>query len=129
MKSLTKVFTYNLRPFPAPRPRVTKWGTYNPPEYTEFKDTIKALTKIEQKFEGAIEMEIVFQFKIPKSWSKTKKSSAYWHTQKPDADNLAKSIKDALNGLVYHDDSQICVLEVVKIWGDCDRIVVEIINL
>ena len=31
-----------------------------------------------------------------------------WKTSKPDLDNLVKTIKDALNGVAYHDDSQVC---------------------
>jgi len=37
-----------------------------------------------------------------------------------------RTIKDAMNKLVYHDDSQICDLTVVKIWGEENRIVVEL---
>ena len=31
-------------------------------------------------------------------------------TKKPDADNIIKVILDALNGLAYRDDSQICMV-------------------
>lgn len=30
------------------------------------------------------------------------------HTVKPDLDNIVKSIKDALNGVAWRDDSQVC---------------------
>ena len=33
---------------------------------------------------------------------------------KPDADNIAKAIMDALNGIAYEDDRQVCNLHVVK---------------
>ncbi len=121
----SEVLIYDLRPIPAPRPRVTRWGTYNDPKYTAYKDTIKSLTKMGKPFDGAIRMTILFQFAKTKSWSKKKKANAYWHTQRPDTDNLTKGIQDALNGIAYKDDSQICDLDVVKIWGDCDKIVVE----
>ena len=42
---------------------------------------------------------------------------------KPDIDNLAKFVLDALNGVGYHDDSQIVKLEVHKMRdneGSCD---------
>ena len=35
-------------------------------------------------------------------------------TKKPDADNIAKVICDALNGVAYGDDAQICKLCVSK---------------
>lgn len=35
-------------------------------------------------------------------------------TRKPDVDNVAKSVLDALNGAAYGDDSQVTRLEVIK---------------
>lgn len=40
---------------------------------------------------------------------------AGWHTCVPDADNLAKSVKDALRGLAWEDDRQVCILRVLKV--------------
>jgi len=120
------VLIYNIPPKPAPRPRVTKHGTFNPKDYTEYKRLIRMQTKIAKPLEGAIKLSVVFQFKKPKSWSKKKRAAAYWHTQKPDTDNLLKGIKDALNKLAYWDDSQICDLDAVKVWGETDKIVVEL---
>jgi len=34
-----------------------------------------------------------------------------------DRGNLLKLVEDAMNGLVYEDDSQICGGDVQKIWG------------
>ena len=119
---------FDAKPKPAPRPRVTKFGTYNDPKYTAYKKALRlvASAQIKEPLEGAVKMSIVFQFKKPKSWSKKKKAAAFWHTQKPDADNLQKAVKDALNGLAYKDDSQVCDMDVVKIWGDSDRVMVEL---
>lgn len=38
-------------------------------------------------------------------------------TMKPDNDNIAKSVLDALNGLAYVDDKQIVELKVNKYYG------------
>lgn len=48
------------------------------------------------------------------------KAMRYGHIlpKKPDADNIAKSILDALNGLMYADDAQVFSLQVVKRWRD-----------
>ncbi|HUW09400.1 MAG TPA: RusA family crossover junction endodeoxyribonuclease [Anaerolineae bacterium] len=50
---------------------------------------------------------------------------AKWRPKKPDADNIAKSVLDALNGVLFLDDNQICDLRVLKIedtQGRPDRI-------
>ena len=38
-------------------------------------------------------------------------------TKRADADNIAKIICDALNGIAYHDDAQVTTLHVVKRYG------------
>lgn len=65
-------------------------------------------------------LEIYIQafYEIPKSTSKKNKSlmlmDKLYPTKKPDADNIAKVICDALNGIAYHDDTQIVDLHVSK---------------
>jgi Holliday junction resolvase RusA-like endonuclease len=63
---------------------------------------------------------------IPKSWSKAKRSKALsgdvQHVSKPDADNLAKAVFDALNGVVLTDDSQIVSMFAIKEYGEVPRV-------
>ena len=69
--------------------------------------------------------EIMAYFPIPKSDSKVKRegklSGKIRPTKKPDSDNIAKCVLDALNGIAYHDDSQICELLVRKYYSDQPR--------
>lgn len=60
-------------------------------------------------WEGPVYMEITFLMPRPqhKIW-KTRDMPRYPHDIKPDRDNLAKACKDALNGVAYRDDSQVC---------------------
>ncbi len=55
-------------------------------------------------------------FPFPKSKDALKKieSNLGQCTKKPDVDNLAKAILDALNGVAYADDSQVYSLTVTK---------------
>lgn len=46
--------------------------------------------------------------------------------QKPDCDNIAKIVLDALNGLAYDDDSQVTDLEVHKFYGDIGDVFVRL---
>ena len=51
------------------------------------------------------------------------------HTFKPDADNIAKLVKDALNGVAYADDAQVCEIVVRKQWSDFDAVNITIQTL
>jgi Holliday junction resolvase RusA-like endonuclease len=63
----------------------------------------------------------VFCLPIPKSWSKREKTSALLEvrlpTGRPDLDNYAKAVKDALTGIAYADDSQVVILQLRKIYA------------
>ena len=121
-----------IKPKPAPRPRFSRKGTYNPSDYTEYKKviTLAFMAKYGSiKSTYPISMKLDFFFKIPKSWNKQKKADACWHTSRPDADNLTKSIKDSLNGVAYVDDSQVCMLLVRKQYATEDGILIELIEL
>ncbi|TRO95267.1 RusA family crossover junction endodeoxyribonuclease [Glycocaulis profundi] len=45
---------------------------------------------------------------------------------KHDVDNVAKAVLDALNGVVFHDDSQVERLHVEKIMGERPRVSVQV---
>lgn len=66
-------------------------------------------------------MEITAFFDIPKSFSKKRIEEALEGCisplKKPDADNIAKIICDALNGVAYKDDTQVVELRVRKIYA------------
>jgi Holliday junction resolvase RusA-like endonuclease len=70
---------------------------------------------------GAIFAAITAYFPIPKSWSKKRKEQAMRGkikpTTKPDCDNIAKIMLDALNGAAYKDDAQITRLTVSKAYS------------
>lgn len=48
------------------------------------------------------------------------------HVKKPDLDNLVKFVKDCLNGLAWHDDSQVAEIAGMKVYDTRPRTVVEI---
>lgn len=90
-------------------------------EYTEQYPTLPPVPpKIPLK------MEIDTYHKIPKNVSKETKqrmeSCQIRPTKKPDVDNLAKIIADSLNGVAYHDDSQIVDLEIRKFYSNSPRV-------
>lgn len=67
--------------------------------------------------EGPIQATIRVYYPYPSSWSQKKKAAIKWKVSRPDCDNLAKIILDALNGIVWVDDAQVVELCVQKQYG------------
>jgi Holliday junction resolvase RusA-like endonuclease len=81
---------------------------------------------------GPISMTLEFYVQRPKSHYRTgkyshilKDNAPTWHTSRADIDNLVKLVLDALNGVFYKDDSQICHLETIKKYSNKPRTVVQ----
>lgn len=83
-----------------------------------------------QFLETPLTVEINVYKAIPASFSKKKQERAIAGeirpTVKPDCDNIAKNINDALNGIVYPDDKQIVSLTINKFYSYDERVEVSI---
>ena len=66
--------------------------------------------------EGPVRLSLRFVFPRPQRlvWKK-RPMPAEWMTSKPDVDNLAKSVLDAVTGVLFKDDAQLCALTVEKL--------------
>lgn len=86
-----------------------------------------------QPFQGACAVEVVAYMPIPRSWSQKKQLGAIagniHPTGKPDSDNLLKCIGDALNGIVWRDDSQAVECRVVKRYSHQARCEVSVVHI
>jgi len=90
---------------------------YTPKKTKDFEALIAAHFAVYMRNEGfsltdgPVAVNVIVFKKIPKSWSKGKKAAALSHEfipiDKPDNDNMIKSIFDSLNNIVYDDDSRI----------------------
>lgn len=100
------------------RPRFsTKTGrTYTPQKTQNYENLVKmqyALDFGADRFsdKAMLDMSIMAYYGIPKSASKKKQEDMRLGivrpTKKPDMDNVVKIIADSLNGVAYHDDTQI----------------------
>ena len=78
----------------------------------------------------ALDVHIHAFYDIPKSTSKKKReqmlSGDILPTKKPDIDNIAKCILDALNGVASHADTQVVLLTIRKSYSEIPRVEVEI---
>ena len=115
------------KPVPMARPRVTRTGhAYTPKACAEYKAIVAAAAREAMKgremLTDAVQVRVGFYFPIPKSWRAGKALAArhgmFPHTARPDLDNLYKAVTDAMNGIVYKDDSQIIFCTVGKRYRD-----------
>ena len=128
---MKKVFY--ITPVPAARPRVTRWSTFYPKKYTQFKEDMEMAVNDIQfvPFEGNIYAQIDFFIQIPKSWSKKKKlaKQGTYCDNNADIDNYCKSILDALNGVYYEDDRQVVMLRARMFWSNNPEIECEFLEI
>ena len=115
------------------RPRFTRNGhTYTPTTTTIYENNVRRafLASDGVKLKGEVRAVITAYYPIPKSVNKAKKkemlNGIVNPTKKPDCDNIAKIILDALNKAAYDDDSQIVNLTVNKLYGETPKVVVEL---
>lgn len=120
-------FTVPGEPQGKARPRAVKQGgrmnIYTPQKTKDYERGIAIAyrTQCNGMFSGAVQVEIHAYYEIPKSASRKRAldmvSDKERPTKKPDGDNIAKAVCDALNGLAYKDDSQVVDLTVRKYYS------------
>jgi Holliday junction resolvase RusA-like endonuclease len=96
---------------------------FDSPEQTRNKLTVATIgsnaMQGQPPLEGPLYVNIVATWPWPKSMSLKKRAAHHgYYTARPDADNIAKLLGDALNNIVWRDDSQIIFLNVSKVYGD-----------
>lgn len=129
------VFTVTGEPMGKGRPRFVRatGRVYTPKKTESYECRVAAYGQAAmgdaKPLNGGLSMMICATYLIPESWSKKKKSEAMWKTSKPDADNIAKICKDALNKIAYHDDAQICELFVQKKYGPIAGLTVTVAHI
>lgn len=62
---------------------------------------------------GAFSVSICFSFLRPKS----RKAGETMMTTRPDIDKLIRAVLDACTGIIWHDDSQVCMIHAEKVYG------------
>lgn len=86
---------------------------------------------------GPVELRVVFYFKRPQAHygsgrnaNNLKPSAPSYHAQSPDLDKLVRCLGDALTGIVYVDDRQVCATSSRREWTTtAERAEVTIIEL
>lgn len=110
--------------------------TYKATEDRVYEDAIGVRAKIAMRGLKLIPagcpvaIRLFIMVPIPKSWPRRDRDAAVvgimFPTGRPDHDNYSKSICDALTGIVWEDDSQICRSLIVKEYAECPGIIAEV---
>jgi Holliday junction resolvase RusA-like endonuclease len=122
-------FKVDGTPVPKGRARYARRGnfisTYTP-EKTRTYETLIKEAAIEamgasEPLETPVSLYLYIRVPIPKSCTKKRleaiDNGSEKPTKKPDASNILKSVEDGMNGVVYHDDSQIINIHVTKVYS------------
>lgn len=104
-------------------------GHYTPEKTRTYEGMIRTQAieamGAELPYEGPMSLTLCALYPIPKSWPRWKQEMALagqiLPTVKPDLDNVEKAIKDALNGVAWKDDCQVCVVIKQKSYTRADQ--------
>lgn len=124
------------------RPRFTTRGgyprAYDPQKSRDYKKHVSTSVLIQARaagvrdalpVRGPVYLSVTEQRAVPKSWSRVKRAAAIagdiLPTTRPDIDNVVKGIKDALNGLLWADDSQVVQLSARKVYAETPGVIIE----
>ena len=138
---MTLFFTVDGKVRGKGRPRFRRCGnyvqTYTDSATREYEQAIR--NAFLKQCKPSAPMECALEVRIMACYGKTKgMSKAFWErcengeerpTKKPDADNIAKAVLDALNGTAWKDDNQVVALTVVKKYYYEDKLVISISDL
>ena len=127
--TLVVTFTVDGDPVPKGRPRFARRGQFVQ-TYTDAK-TIDYETQVAMKarhaigstkpLENALTVFLYLRYTVPASYSKKRREACLNGLEYPkriDIDNVYKSITDAMNGIVYLDDSQIVEAHIKKVYAE-----------
>ena len=111
---------------PVPKPRQTRSDVWKKRpivlRYRKFADELRQACREQKFFPGDI-LLMEFYIKMPPSWSKKKRTVLIGqpHKQRPDIDNLVKSVLDAL----LPEDCTVWNISAKKYWSESGKIKLE----
>ena len=127
---MTLIVTFEVEgdPVPKGRPRFARRGQFVQ-TYTDAK-TIDYETHVAMKarqaigasepLKGALTVFLYLRYAVPPSYSKKRKEACLRGVEYPkkvDIDNVYKSITDAMQGIIYKNDSQIVEAHILKCYS------------
>lgn len=120
-------FSVEGNPVPQGRPRFFRRGNhvgaYDPAKSRVWKKLVADTASAHgcKPLDGPLYLSAHFRIQRPKTMTVIEP-----HYKRPDIDNLIKALKDALTGICWHDDAQVCFLITSKTYSDTPGVDVEI---
>jgi Holliday junction resolvase RusA-like endonuclease len=118
------------------RPRLSRFGhAYTPARTRNYEEHLRGLAVAamvgRERFEDIpLRVAMVVDVSVPESWPEKKKQSAVYGgilpTKRPDIDNYQKLVLDAMNGIIFRDDSQVVEIYSMKRYAAEPRLVVRV---
>jgi Holliday junction resolvase RusA-like endonuclease len=128
------LLTLSVDTEPRPRPAlksnkgsaVVRYDPEQKPSYDQMKARVRGAAQAHLPDDwipvtGAVEVRIVFERQPLKG-----DPERVWKVSRPDTENLIKGTIDALTGVVFDDDDVAVVLLVAEVYGDADRITLQV---
>jgi Holliday junction resolvase RusA-like endonuclease len=119
----------DIRPFPQPRINHNGKWKHEAQRYFAKVRELQQIISLEKNLDLGRELDLIFVFAIPKSWSQGKRGTHYKrpHLQTPDLSNCIKAFEDALynnNHPLGLDDKEVYSISALKVWGKTDKIII-----
>lgn len=124
---MAETIIINLPPVAKGRPRLSNGHAYTPEKTRKYEQAVQltARAQIKRALDGEIRLSIRFYLLRPKAL----RNKDLRPTKRPDIDNLAKAVMDALNGIAYEDDKQVVELHLYKYYSNEPRTEIELEEL
>lgn len=118
-------------------PKIKRSVSYTPDNTVLYENLVKTryLEVTDKKYDNkeALHVSVTALYEPPKSTSKKRRAlmlAGYEKPcKKPDIDNIAKVVLDALNDVAYGDDTQVVSLCMAKKYAESPRVEVEITTM
>lgn len=122
----------NVKGKSRPRLNINTGNIYTPKPTKNYEELIAWCYRTQggrHWLDQPVRVEIIAEHLAPKV-SKGKRAAMIagevYPLIKPDADNIAKIVLDALNGVAYNDDKQVVELTIRKRWSDDARVLIRV---
>jgi len=126
-------FTIPGEPVPFARAGAFGKRRFTPRKQSDFMGVVKLYAQQAMMgnapLEGPLRINLCATYLHPQSWSEKKKAKTFWKQSKPDADNIYKLFADAAEKIIFLNDSQICEVNVSKVYGPIAKLTAEISEL